>query len=581
MKKKLGYWNLIFVALFFVSCAAFYLFAVPYQIGFKEQISIFLPQAEHLARYLSKPAFLAEIMGDFLTMFYFSNVVGAVISVILLIFLWLGWDKSLKRIGAGEESKLLALIPVAVESAFIVSLNYPISATVDYIVVVWAFALFSKIKNGLVFEILFGLAVPVLYYVAGGYVLVVLVFFCFFNQGKSIVRYFITISDVLLILFMGRMFNMTVLQSILYPIQLGYILPNTYLFVLPICAALITLILSKLTIKLSVKNVIGVIPALLSIGTSQYFAYNKQLEYSVELGTHAYKKEWKQLKELSLDNPDNNIFGIYYRNLSFAREGKLAAELLNYPQITYEGLFMNIVQGASYLEIFYYIDQLLLVGDISQATDCALLGQTVMPGNYSTRMLRTLSEISMAAGDYTVAKKYLNLLKSSPYHKRWAMEMESCIETDRIPDDLLTIRKSSALRDVLFEQNNWEESLRVISDNNPQNIMSVDYMLCAYLLGKNFNTFNGLYDKYYLDRLDRVIPVPDIYQEALLTTSDSQESFEYNVEKYHISPEVANRFLQFMDDQVAANGNIQALKKYSGTYWFYLMSTIIKQSENE
>lgn len=581
MKVKLGYWNLIFVALFFVACAAYYLFAVPYQIGFKEQISIFLPQAEYLVRYLSKPAFLAEIIGDFLTMFYFSNVMGAVISVILLIFLWFGWDRSLKRIGAGEESKLLALLPVAVESVFIVSLNYPVSATVGYIVVVWAFVLLSKIKNGLVFNILFGLAVPILYYVAGGYVLVPLVFFCFFNRGNSIVRYIITISDVLLILLMGRMFNLTTLQSLLFPIQLGYIIPSTILFLLPVISALITLLLSKLTIKLSVKNIIGAIPALLSIGISQYFSYNKQLEYSVELGTHAYKQEWKQLKELSLDNPENNKYGVYYRNLSFAREGKLAAELLNYPQFTYEGLFMNIVQGASYLEIFYYIDQLLLVGDISQATDCALLGQTVMPGNYSTRMLRKLSEISMAAGDYNVAKKYLNLLKSSPYHKRWAMEMEHCIEIDSIPDNLLTIRKSSALRDVLFEQNNWEESLRVISDNNPQNIMSVDYMLCAYLLGKNFNTFNGLYDKYYLNRLDRVIPVPKIYQEALLTTSDSQESFESNVEKYHISSDVANRFLQFMDDQVAANGNIRALRQYSGTYWFYLMSTIIKQSENE
>lgn len=581
MKKKLRYWNLVFVVLFFMACAVFYLVAVPYQIGFKEQISIFLPQAEHLARYFSKPAFLAGILGDFLTMFYFSNAMGAVISVLLLIVLWLGLDKSLKRLGAGEESKLLALIPVAVESAFIVYLNYPISATVGYIVVIWAFVLFSKINNGLVFNIVLGLAVPALYYVAGGYVLVALVFFCFHERGRGVLRYCIAISDVLIILLMGRLFNMTVLQSLLYPIQLGYILPATYLFVLPICSALITLTLSKLTIKLSVKNIIGAIPALLSIGISQYFSYNKQLEYSVELGTHAYKQEWKQLKELSLDNPENNKYGVYYRNLSFAREGKLAAELLNYPQFTYEGLFMNIVQGASYLEIFYYIDQLLLVGDISQATDCALLGQTVMPGNYSTRMLRKLSEISMAAGDYNVAKKYLNLLKSSPYHKRWAMEMEHCIEIDSIPDNLLTIRKSSALRDVLFEQNNWEESLRVISDNNPQNIMSVDYMLCAYLLGKNFNTFNGLYDKYYLNRLDRVIPVPKIYQEALLTTSDSQESFESNVEKYHISSDVANRFLQFMDDQVAANGNIRALRQYSGTYWFYLMSTIIKQSENE
>lgn len=581
MKKKLRYWNLVFVVLFFMACAVFYLVAVPYQIGFKEQISIFLPQAEHLARYFSKPAFLAGILGDFLTMFYFSNAMGAVISVLLLIVLWLGLDKSLKRLGAGEESKLLALIPVAVESAFIVYLNYPISATVGYIVVIWAFVLFSKINNGLVFNIVLGLAVPALYYVAGGYVLVALVFFCFHERGRGVLRYCIAISDVLIILLMGRLFNMTVLQSLLYPIQLGYILPATYLFVLPICSALLTLLLSKLNFKLLVKKVIGATLALLSIVASLYYVYDKQVEYSVEVGTHAYKSEWAELKECALDNPDNNILGVYYRNYSFARDGKLAAELLNYPQNTYNGLFMYIVKETSYLEIFYYIDQLLLVGDISQATDCALLGQTIMPGNYSTRMLIKLSEIGMASGDYTVAKKYLNLLYSSPFHKGWAKEMMHCIEIDSIPEYLLTVRKASALRDVMFEQSNWEESLRVIADNNTQNVTAVEYMLCAYLLGKNFNTFNGLYDKYYLNRLDRVIPVPKIYQEALLTTSDSQESFESIVEKYHISSDVANRFLQFMDDQVAANGNISALRQYSGTYWFYLMSTIIKQSENE
>ncbi len=498
MKTKLGYWNLIFVALFFVACTVFYLLAVPYQIGFKEQISIFLPQSDYIFRYLSKPAFLAEIIGDFLTMFYFSNVMGALISVCLLFLLWLGWDKALKRIGTGEESKLLALIPIAVESAFIVSLNYPISATVGYLVVVWAFVLLSKINKEFVFDIVFGLAVPVLYYIAGSYVLVTLVFYCFVNRGKGSLRYILVIADFLIICFMGRMFNMTFLQSLLYPILPGYIIPATYLFVLPVLSALITVMLSILTIKLVFKNVIGAILSLLSIGAAQYFTYNKQFEYSIEIGTHAYKQEWNQLRKLSINNPDNNILGIYYRNYSFAREGKLAAELLNYPQFTYNGLLLNIYQGASYLEIFYYIDQLMLVGDLSQATDCALLGQTIMPGNYSTRMLRKLSEISIASGDYLVAKKYLNLLKSSPYHKKWAKEMERCIDVDNLPDDLLISRKASALRDVMFEQNNWEESLRVISDNNPQNVTSVDYMLCAYLLGKNFNTFNGLYDKYYL-----------------------------------------------------------------------------------
>jgi len=224
--------------------------------------------------------------------------------------------------------------------------------------------------------------------------------------------------------------------------------------------------------------------------------------------------------------------------------------------------------------MMYFTDALLEIGDVSQATDCALLAQTVMPGHYSTRMLRRLAEIAVVTGDYGVADKYLNILLRTRNHRKWAQELLDCIANDDIPEQYLKWRSRTAPNDHFFAQGDIRSSLSIIASESPYNRVAIDYLLCSYLLDKNVNTFVSLYDRYYLNGLDRIVRVPELYQEALLVNVNSRESMIETVEKYNISEKVVNKFMNLMEARAKDSRPETVLTlEAQGTYWEYIMLT--------
>ena len=230
--------------------------------------------------------------------------------------------------------------------------------------------------------------------------------------------------------------------------------------------------------------------------------------------------------------------------------------------------------------MMYYTDALLEMGDVSQATDCALLAQTVMPGHYSTRMLRRLAEIAIVTGDYDVASKYLNILIRTRNHRAWASDLLDCIAKDDIPEQYLIWRSRTVPNDHFYVQGDIRSSLSIIASELPYNRTAIDYLLCSYLLDKNINTFIRLYDIYYLDALDRIITVPDLYQEALLVNVNSRESLIETVSKYHISEKVVDKYLSVMEARASSSLPENAfVEEIRGTYWHYIMVMSFNNAE--
>ena len=222
--------------------------------------------------------------------------------------------------------------------------------------------------------------------------------------------------------------------------------------------------------------------------------------------------------------------------------------------------------------MMYFTDALLEIGDVSQATDCALLAQTVMPGHYSTRMLRRLAEIAVVTGDYDVAVKYLNILSRTRNHRAWAADLTECIMSDSIPDQYLIWRSRTAPVDRFFGQGDIRASLNIIASESPYNKVAIDYLLCSYLIDKNVNRFISYYDKYYLNALDQVVTVPDLYQEALMVNVNSNESLRETVEKYGISGRVVEKFMNLMQARIQSEDPDVITEEAVGTYWNYIMA---------
>lgn len=561
--------RIIYLSLFFLTLTILYHSILPYHLCFKEQTTMFMFDPTYIRIYLLKPAALTEMLSDFITQFYIFRWSATAITLVLLILLWGGFVQLIKRMGGNESRYLIALLPVVLESVSILYLNYPISVTLSYILALWSAHLIDCIEKKQVRIGVRVLAIPAIYLLAGFHVITFILVSIILRWREIWNNLVLLLLGVVMVVVMGRFYNLTLLQTFLYPLSSNYVIPPLVVIfaVLP-CTILLTLAMGYVRMKDWVVAII--VTAALPIAIKR--TDDRDVEYVAKISTHAYRNEWNEVKSMALNNISNNRFGIFYRNLVFAREGTIADNLFKYPQMAADGLFLDLQPGVTYLEVFSYLDMLLEVGDVSQATDCALLCQTVMPKAYSSRGVRDLAEIALLVGDSAVANKYLSMLASTLFHKGWADDMLQHLKSNTLPRSLQASYARMAREDILYQQNNWVESLSAIASANPYNVMAVDYLLSGLLLNKNYQTFLQMYNRFYLDRLDKVIEVPVVYQQALLLQAHDEDSLKSIVDRYGISPQMVNNYFDFVDAQAAANGNLLSLRSYYGTYWYYMIS---------
>lgn len=559
----------------------------PYRLDFKEQISIFLLDADRISWYLSNPAVVSSIAGDWLTQFYTSRFMGPTLSMILFAAIIIGLTGFFRKAEPKRPDCLVLMtFPVLLEGYFITFPNYPVSSTVGLAISVWAAVGLASLKNSKLSFLIYGLSVPVMFVIAGAHAFTMALMLAFLKRKDGIGHILAITMGIVIMIILGRLYNLTLLQTFLWPVWPGYINPHKALILF-----MPWLVLAVMISALFYERVMDarwmrtLYPLIIIFGTSVSGALkNDELERTVKIGTLAYRNEWKEVKEMASSYKyKGNFYKNYYWNVCNAREGRLADELLRGGWgRSSDILFLSTTKGDPYFSMMYFTDALLEIGDVSQATDCALLAQTVMPGHYSTRMLRRLAEIAVVAGDYGVADKYLNILLRTHNHCKWAQELLDGIANDKIPEQYLKWRSRTASNDHFFLQGDIRSSLSIIASESPYNRVAVDYLLCSYLLDKNVNTFVSLYDRYYLNGLDRIVRVPELYQEALLVNVDSRESLMETVQKYNLSEKVVNKFMNLMEIRSKdSNPHTVLSQDAMGTYWEYIMLTRFNNADQK
>ena len=578
--------DIIFTILLFVVMWIALFRHTPYCLEFKEQISIFLFGADRIDWYLSNPAVIASIAGDWLTQFYVKGMVGATLSTLLLLAIMGGLVRFYRLAEPGRPvCQVLFMLPVLLEGLFIPFLNYPVSATVGLAVSVWSACALARFKDSGSCALVYGLSVPVMFVIAGGHAFTTALLLAFLKRRDGAVPMIGIAVGLVAMSVCGRLYNLTLLQSFIWPVCPGYIIPGTFLLLMQSVLIVVVMVLSPLMTRIGWPRVrLSLLSFLLCITSLLLFRNqdNRALERIVKIGTLAYRNQWDDVRKMAASYDDRNMYSDYYWNLCNAREGQLADGLLAVPwDRVSDGLFLSTGKGDPVFSMMYFTDALLEMGDVSQATDCALLAQTIMPGHYSTRMLRRLAEISVVTGDYPVAAKYLDILSRIRNHKAWANEMLECISEDNIPDQYLVWRSRTAGNDRFHHQGDMRSSLAIIASESPYNIIAIDYLLCSYLIDKKVNTFVSLYDRYYLGSLDRLTEVPELYQEALLMNVNSRESVVETVEKYHLSQKVVDKFIGLMQARSRSDNPNVLTEESAGTYWNYVMAVRFNNGNRE
>lgn len=280
----------------------------------------------------------------------------------------------------------------------------------------------------------------------------------------------------------------------------------------------------------------------------------REREYDYRIYFNACNGKWDRVAQMGLRNPHESLITAYCYNIALARDASLPDGLLKAYQPTYHGLFIPVKAGVECFKLMASTDALYLAGDYAQAQHSAMLGMTFSPRQRSAEMVRALTDIAFANGDYETARRYLGILSRTSMYRRWAREGLRLLDTE---SDKLVVKNDC--KDILVQHNDYRTSLANIAATASDGRTAADYLLCLDLLNKDLDNFRKDYDRLYKDRYD-LAGTPVLYQEALLMTFDEDTPPARQLTDYGISRTVLDGVADFL------SGKEELFRK---SYWFY------------
>ena len=261
-----------------------------------------------------------------------------------------------------------------------------------------------------------------------------------------------------------------------------------------------------------------------------------------------------------------------YLNMALAWKGELAENLLKYDQHGPDGLVMTTKDRAVDVAQAHLM---FAMGNVAAAQDVAFNTLSSLHG-YCPEMLKINALVELMRGNYAVADKYLSMLEKAPHYRRWAKEHrrflydDAAVEADAL---LGRGRRNLEAENHFIMYTNPMTELFPILNANPTDKRTLEYGLCYLLLAKDLNSVKHFIADYYSSPDSPELP--RIAQEAMVFYSEYSRNME-GVEPFGldwcydhgVQPEIVKRFEEYQKAAVAG-GN--SLRRFRGTYWYYLV----------
>jgi hypothetical protein len=574
--------GIIIPALFFTGCLLFFGFFYNYHLFFTEQLQVFLLTFDHFTVYLSKPAFLASYIGDFLTQFYYLKWGGAVIITGTLIMLWFVLKVTLNKITGRRVSFLWPLVPVILSWIALCDLEYPVSNIIALMISVTITLIYISIRSSKARFAAGFILTPLLYVLAGSsFYILAIIGICYeisqrSRPGMFLNSSFLAILAIFVPPVLRSQYLLTTAQSYAY---LSEMTRNPVIWqFFPIIGILVIISLMVLfnrkkegemhsIILLSIEFL--VLSGLLVSGILLHSDF--MMEKILRLDYESSRGRWQEVRKLADKYHMHNNFSAYFSNMALAKLGHLPDELMNHYQPIATGLFIPVNANENYLTITLSNEVYWQLGDVNASQHSALLGSIFSPRSNNSRLMERLIEINIVNGQYAPAEKYISILEKTMFHRKWAEGMRKYLFNESECSKAEWITRKRAIipsRDLLKKGNEYIETLRMLTDNHPGNRMAVDYLLCYHLLCKDIEGFAGDFDKYF--RKESYEILPKVYQEGLMILFAKGERKPENYRSYRFLPATFKAMKEYTDLYAGGTRNrMQLYEKFGKTYWFY------------
>ena len=261
-----------------------------------------------------------------------------------------------------------------------------------------------------------------------------------------------------------------------------------------------------------------------------------------------------------------------YLNMALAWKGELAEHLLDYDQRGPSALVMTTSDRAVDVAQAH---MMFAMGNVAAAQDVAFNSLQSLEG-FCPAMVKINAQVELMRGTYKVADKYLSLLEKAPHYRKWAKEQRRFLNDDAAveADPLFgNDRRNLAAENHFVMYTDPMTELFPILDANPTDRRTLEYGLCYLLLAKDLNSVKHFIADYYSSPDSPELP--RIAQEAMVFYSEYSRNME-GVEPFGldwcfdhgVQPETVKRFEEY---QKAAVAGSNSLRRFRGTYWYYLV----------
>lgn len=448
-----------------IACFCFFQTQYKYHFFYEEQNQLFLMEWEYIQQYFSKPAWMACLIGDFLTQFYFYLFAGPIIITGVLLVLGDLLRRDLERQVARSFMKrfsetarqwgcmLVAIVVISIVARMYLSESYHLSGVITLCggAVAWYIhnIVGCRLKKWWLRLLLLIPTLLLTYWMFGNGAIVVAII-------EMLNVWFIPTMAVSALVGFGiakcaeSSYHLTPDASLLYP-GVGKWVDMDYA-------------------RIAERN--------LQIDNEYYF------------GNYA---KVMQLYEEQVDEATDEM--TFYYSLALAQMNMLPEKLTTMKK-PFLGTFLTIGEDTPMYNIKMINDLYWVIGDMTYTERAALLANTFSPNGRNARMMKRLAEVNLVSGDKAAATKYLRLLEKTIVYRQWAK--------DHTPDALSTPVKMEIENKQQFV--NKTDNIRLgdscyiiltqLLDSNPDNMIALDYLLCSDMLAQQKETFVEDYDKY-------------------------------------------------------------------------------------
>lgn len=284
--------------------------------------------------------------------------------------------------------------------------------------------------------------------------------------------------------------------------------------------------------------------------------YYEKVAYLQYLGENG---QWEEILEaVSVQESLQNEYMRKYALLALSQTGKLTDYAFRYGLSSSDDFLFYDVQESFCLSfnVLFYRTLGMNNPAVYHAYQEAL--QSV-PG-LSFNVMRNLTDIYLEQKEYTLAKKYIDILAHTTCHGKWVKERLPKLEAIKDAEPEYRMEGEKFIMEAFLPD------ISSMYDRYPKDIKYADYLMCAALAQKDaklfFQIFNVIAPQIYKPGES----IPRLYQEALLLIA----SRDPNILKYYkIDTSVWERFNDFTE-LMSKGKTAPAKRKYAESYWAYV-----------